>query len=393
MKRLKSRPRVLSSSDDSSSSDGDSESATSEEDDDVTPSALGKTAEKFKIPKIAKVGPWSNIELENFKKNWPHLRNFEDSVLKHASLKEIAGIGKSKMSQSKVTSSRMAQNYEQIVNFPVTVESGSDDCVGQVHSSRFLRGYVGDSQELWIQARKNIGVDGLDPITNYELVSSGVGDLLTPKVWEEVHKPGSRLLAIAMLSTKSVEAAWRFPDKLEAPKSFETLQELKLALATLDTAVHRVMPWNMSFRTLFLFLILNDFGASDLAGKSARISLLTGFVDEVMRANARNWEEKKKYLSHQELCVKWAAFLSRNQVQMRASEAGPKRRSDPSGSEDKKPRIPKWVCKKFNLGECEEKSDKHSSFWDPNYMLKHVCSKIGPDGRCCLQAHARKDHK
>lgn len=390
---MKSRPKILSSSEDSSSSDDSSGSGSSDEDDDVVPSPSGKTAEKFKIPKIAKVGPWSSSELENFKKNWPHLRNFEDSVLKHASLKELAGIGKTKMSHSKVASSRMAQNYEQLVNFPVIVEAGSDDCIGQVHSARFLRGYVGEAQELWIQARNVIGIDGLDPISNYELVSTGVGDLLTPKVWEEIHKPGSRLLALAMLSTKSVEAAWRFPDKLEAPKSFESIQELKLAVATLDTAVHRVMPWNMSFRTLFLFLISNDFGAWDLAGKPARVSLLTGFVDEILRANARNWEEKKKYVSHQELCIKWAAFMNRNQVLLKAGEPGSKRKAEMSGSEDKKPRIPKWVCKKFNQGDCEEKTDKHSSFWDPNFILKHVCSKIGPEGRCCLQAHARKDHK
>jgi hypothetical protein len=34
----------------------------------------------FKIPKNRIVGPWSIANLENFKKNFPHLRNFDDEI-------------------------------------------------------------------------------------------------------------------------------------------------------------------------------------------------------------------------------------------------------------------------------------------------------------------------
>jgi hypothetical protein len=304
-------------------------------------------------------------------------------------------MGRSKAKESKVSSTRHMQNFE-MASRPVKVETGFDECVGQVHSARFLRGYVSDPQDLWLQARTVMETGGLAPITNYELVSLGVGDLLTPGVWEEVHNPGSRLLTIQMLSPKSVEAALRFPDKLEAPKPFDNLNELKLAVATLDTAIQRVMPWNYSFRTLSLFLMSNDFGASELGGKSGRVTVLTGFVNEVLLGNARSWVEKKKYFSHQDLTSKWPSFLGRNSGLVKGEEGHKKKAKStkPSpGGGGHKPRIPRWVCMKFNQGVCKETGDRHESPGDPNYILKHVCSKLGPDGRCCMQAHAEKDHK
>ncbi len=59
---------------------------------------------------------------------------------------------------------------------------GTVDCTGIVHMARFLRGYVGDGKDLWIHARQFLGPEGIAPICNYEVVSMGLGDLLTPKV-------------------------------------------------------------------------------------------------------------------------------------------------------------------------------------------------------------------
>ena len=61
----------------------------------------------------------------------------------------------------------------------------------QVHSSQFSRGYIGEPQKLWLEVRANMEIWGLTPITNYELVNQGVGDLLTAAVWEEFHNPVS----------------------------------------------------------------------------------------------------------------------------------------------------------------------------------------------------------
>jgi hypothetical protein len=155
------------------------------------------------------------------------------------------------------------------------------------------------------------GVDGIEPIANYEVVSIGLGDLLTPVVWSELHKPNSRKLSIRLLSTKSVEEAWKASDKSDPPKEFETIQEFKIAMGTLDGAFQKVMPLNMSFKTLHNFLISTNFGEADLPQKAGRLVALSNFVDETLRANARNWEEKKNFSSFQDLAVRWTTSLTR----------------------------------------------------------------------------------
>jgi len=205
-----------------------------------------------------------------------------------------------------------------------------------------------------------------------------------------------------MLSPKSVETALRNPDKSESPKLFHTIGELKVAVIILDTAILWVMPWNHAFRTLALYLLSNDYGNSELAGKTSKVHVLTGFVNEVLLQNAKAWVEKRKYSSHQDLVNKWPAFLSRSSIVLKAAEPSKgshkKQKQSKSGSASggwggARPTIPKWVCKKFNQGDCKEIRDKHESYWDPNFSLKHVCSKIGADGKCCLKPHAAKDHK
>jgi hypothetical protein len=321
------------------------------------------------------------------------LRNFDDAVLKNVSFKDLAGYGKTKHTGQKALSQLMAANFEAVTGFPEKIESGTDDCMGQVHRARFLRGYVGDAQDLWIQARNHLGPEGLDPIANYEMVSIGAGDLMTPRVWGEIHKPNSRILTIRMLSRNSVDAAWRDPDKTEAPKDFETMQELHMAMLTLDCVIQKIMPWNMSFKALFFFMVSMDFGGSDLSGKIGRLNLVTNFVDEVMRSNARNWEERKKFLSHQDLSSKWSAFLSRNQQAMRSSDQGKRKEKSKPGHGDRKVRVPAWICKKFNAGDCDKKEDRHASYWDPSFSLKHICSKITDKGRVCMEPHPETEHK
>jgi hypothetical protein len=349
---------------------------------------------KYKIPKMQKQGVWSDQDLEIFRKNWPQLRNFSDNILKGASLKDLQGMGKNKLSHTKVLGSQMTENFELIQNFPVQVEAGPDDCVSKPHSARFLRGFVGDGQLLWIHAREELGPEGLVPIKNYQMTSLGIGDMLTLKVWCEVHKPNSMLLSVRMLSRKSVLETRRCPEKAEGPKEFESLQEFKMAMVTLESAIFRAMPWNMAFRTLHTFLQANDFGSSELGGRSARLTLLADFVDEILQLNAANWEEKKVYLSNPDLVSRWSTFLNRNQLLVKNNESGTrKKEGDRKGNGGKPPRIPAWLCKKFNAGDCSVKEEKHPSSWDPTFILKHACSKITDQGKVCMKNHSEIEHK
>jgi hypothetical protein len=123
---------------------------------------------------------------------------------------------------------------------------------------------------------------------------------------------------------------------------------------------------------------------------------LSNFVDEAIRANARNWEEKKKFLSHQDLCVKWTSHLTKKGALLKASEPKARDRNDnPSGGNNKdRKKIPAWVCRAFNEGKCPSKDDRHASDWNPNFILKHVCNRwVSGKNRHCLENHKRTDHK
>jgi hypothetical protein len=336
--------------------------------------------------------------LENLKKNWPYLKNFDDSVLQDATLSELTAMGKQRVSGSRLLSQTLSANFEKLQNFPANVERGEDDCLGLVHPARFLRGYVGDTQELWRQAREEWGPEGIEPVANYEVGTLGIGDLLTHKVWAELHRPNSRQLSIRLLSQKTVEEAWKQGDKTDSPKEFENLQEFKLAVASLEGGFHRVMPWNHSFKALSFFLTSINFGEAELGNRSIRLLFLSNFVDETLRTNARNWEERKPFLSYQDLSVKWSSDLARR-IGSGLAGSDPSRKSGNKNKGDKKdrnaaPKVPRWVCRRFNEGRCEIKDDRHVSSWDPNFFLKHVCAKWMPDrNRCCLDPHPLNEHK
>jgi hypothetical protein len=144
-------------------------------------------------------------------------------------------------------------------------------------------------------------------------------------------------------------------------------------------------------------LISTNFGESDLGPKANRLLVLSNFVDEVLRGNARNWEEKKSFFSYQDLAVRWSTSLAR-----KIGDAGSTSENGAKGNgnkkkpfaEKQKPRIPGWICKRFNEGRCESKDDKHQSTWDAAYTLKHLCSKwLRDKNRCCMEPHPEIDHK
>ncbi len=236
----------------------------------------------YKIPQRNHSLEWTAEKIQNFKLNWPHLKNFNDSVLKHATLSELTAMGRQKISDSKILSQKLSRNFENVLNFPEKISEGSDNSLGKAHKSRFLRGYAGDAQELWLQAREAWGVSGIEPIANYEVVSMGLGDGLTHKVWAEIHKPSSRSLSIRLLSPKSVEEAWKESEKSETLHEFDNMHNFRVAMATLEGGIHRVAPWNFAFKTLHLFLLSINYGENELNAKSNKPAFLANFVDDVL---------------------------------------------------------------------------------------------------------------
>ena len=147
------RPNVISdlesdsshSSSSSSSSDSDSDSGEV-----AAESAKGRKVGGGGLQNSKKTGKpvWSAEQIKNLKNNFRGLANLDDSILAHLTFKEMAALGGKKDKAGRVLSEKLAENYETVKRFPVGVESGSDHCTGQAHAARFLRGYVGNSQEL-----------------------------------------------------------------------------------------------------------------------------------------------------------------------------------------------------------------------------------------------------
>ena len=315
-------------------------------------------------------------------------------------------------------SKRMSANYERLTKLPEKVEAGEDQCTGVAHSARFLRGYVGDSQSLWSQARAKLGLEGLEPISHYETVTVGLNGLVSAKAWAEIHCPGSKQLTIRLFTPSAIQSVWNTVDRADISKEFENLNDLKVAVCALNVAVHKVFPWNYSVQALSLFLISINFGETELGNKPSRLVFLADFIDEVLKANAQAWDESKPFQSNENLCAKWATHLIRHKSGGGGSGGGNAKTeqgrkggngnggngnggnggggSGGRGGKDNggRLRVPVGVCRFYNEGTCKLKDKSHPSSWDNDYILRHECSKFLPDKRRpCLGPHPATEHK
>jgi len=303
-------------------------------------------------------------------------------------------------------SKEMAETYEELARTSVKVEAGTDNCISAMHASRFLRGFVGDSQELWRQGREVVGMDGFAPISHYETVSVGLSGLISSKAWAETHCPGSKQQSIRLFTPAAVQAAWNGTDRADLSKEFESVQEMRMGLTALEGAVHKVYPWNWSVKTILIFMTSVDFGQVELAGRADRLTVLADFIDAALKFNAVSWDEKKPFLTHENLCARWGAL----NIKLRANGEGKNSENKQGGGgegnggkrkgkegkkgEGRPVTIPWGVCRLFNEGTCPEKTNRHVSPFDPDLFVRHECAKYLHDKkRACLGAHSMKDHK
>ncbi len=161
------RRRIISPETSEEESDPDSSADSGSEEDDPEEPVL-RAAPSSKRSKSKQI--WDKVQLNSLKKNYPFLRNLDDSVVACLSFKEIAAMAGRTEKNAKILTEKLAANFETVSEFAVAVEAGEDHCTGKSHPARFLRGYVGNSQEQWLQGRLVQGRAGLAPISNYETV-------------------------------------------------------------------------------------------------------------------------------------------------------------------------------------------------------------------------------
>lgn len=395
----KKRKRILESS---SSSDSSSSSSSSGSDSDnfFQPRLQGKRA-SYKIPRKTR---WSPEEIQSFKDNFPVLKNFPNSVLENLSFKDMASLECKRNKNSKFSSHQLANNFEKLKKFPTKIHEGLDDCTGKVHSARFLRGYVASTKDLWLQARESLPLEGLDPVSNYDTGSIGITGKITPLAWKEIHNPSSKDLSIRLFSPAATKSTWKGTDSNSHTKDFSNMQELRVAISTLDAAFHKVLPWNFSVKAISVFLQNINFGGSELSESQESVQFVADFVDEALKTNAQFWDERRGFLSYQHLHTRWVSAMAERGSQI-SSETKKKKvpgelkskgegRSQGGGGE-KKPgeRFPFGCCKNYNLSSCPFKSD-HPAPWSKGLTLNHSCAYfLQEKNRFCFGNHPKFEHK
>ena len=167
----------------SAESDSDSSSNSDDEPDDVElADSNPDNISSYRIPKKGRI-IWDAKQMENLRKNFKNIEHLDDNVLAFLSFQDISSNEGKKDKQNRVLTEKLAENFDRIRKFAVKVEAGEDLCTERAHDARFLRGYVGNSQDLWVQAHRKLGIAGLDPILSYETVSIGINGFISERVW------------------------------------------------------------------------------------------------------------------------------------------------------------------------------------------------------------------
>jgi hypothetical protein len=216
---------------------------------------------------------------------------------------------------------KMAKNLEQLRLSPVTVPAGLDDRISQLHCARFLAGAVASGINVWLYARKIIGLDGLLPLANYDLACIGLAGSVTAKGCIEAHNPGSMNLCLKMFSPENLSttagAARRFTladddgtvsvgDHMKEITEMATLQHAMRALCGLTRLI---MPWNLSFEAIHGFLFASNFGLPELKDDPLRVHKLVRFMNYVLGVNAAAWQREEPFLTCGNLKQEFGTFL------------------------------------------------------------------------------------
>jgi hypothetical protein len=330
----------------------------------------------------------------------PALKSLPEAMLNQLSRSEIFQLNAAMMKESKVAqklqaNARLTLNAQQLVANPVWVPAGADDRKNIHHKARFLGGTSCSAQSLWLQAREELGMNGVIPIGNYDLDSVGCGGCVTPRGWQVIHDPSSSELKLKLFHMPNVSSSSLASRKIsledsgdsisvgDSLKEIADMEALRSALNTLREAMHSALPWNRSVSALCGFMNNTNFCAAELANNKQRAAILNEFLDYCLNRNALNWENKQPFLSADDLAHTWAAW--------RAKRSSFFVTADKTKKQDiKKPRDD--ICRRYNTEQgCPKAAADCKTFY--GQKLRHVCNKFMPGGKKCGLDHPRPEHK
>jgi len=341
----------------------------------------------------------SDTDLAFLRKRFPFLSDLSDRFVRSQTTGELLKMETTAMKmkmleQSRDYEDRLASNKMSLEDRETAVPRGTDNRWDKLHSGRFLGGATCSSKKLWLEARKNVGLNGDKPIGSYDMSSVGMGGFVTSKGWVELHNPSSNKLSLRLFSINNCAAktsSSKSSNKEEDVDDIVDLGEFKLALRTLRVAASMVMPWNMSYVALENFLFQTNFCRNDLTGVDQPGKILTQFVDYTIKENSNRWRDGSGFLDTGSLKATWDAFFGAKPQSILASRV-----QKPKGQGNQKPNQfvrRKWVdiCFEWNNGTCLKAAGTCKS--TRGDLLRHVCN-FQPDkskpNEYCEKNHARK---
>lgn len=287
------------------------------------------------------------------------------------------------LDRKKDSEDRLSVNKTQLASTYYEIEAGRDNRWNTIHPARFLPGASVSSAKMWINARKVVGLKGYAPVGNYDMSSSGLAGLITPRGWIEIHDPSSTKLKLKLFNVNSVSSS----SKGREEDDFCELADFKLAMRAMKTAMKHVMPWNHSIDAIDGFLEQTNYCSTDTSQTEKRAQLLTQFVDYALGQNAEHWRDEQPFLSCGDLKTAWSSFYG---IRARSAPKKKEKKNDKDGRKKSIATKGDGVCWNYNDGRCLKAAGDCKTF--SGKELKHTCNFVPDKNKpeeMCGKEHAR----
>jgi len=125
----------------------------------------------------------------------PNLNHHPVETFRSLSWPELMKLDKKNESNGKSgkkLTEKMAKNLEKIKKNPIKVQPGRDNRSDILHNLRWKGGHICKNTEAWIEARGDMGISGLDPISRYDTEGVGMNGHINGAILAALHNPGSK---------------------------------------------------------------------------------------------------------------------------------------------------------------------------------------------------------
>jgi hypothetical protein len=99
---------------------------------------------------------------------------------------------------------KMAKALKSLCSHPTVLPAAADDRIELLHPCLSQGGTVCTSKKLWLDARDAIGLEGVLPLSSYNMAMVGLGGGVSKHGWTELHNPASTSLSVKMFCSSDM---------------------------------------------------------------------------------------------------------------------------------------------------------------------------------------------